>query len=200
MRLLFDPPCMCRAGAETERQWSDLMTAGRIRVEQKRTLQLHTYAIGNESAPIQLARCRFPGLAIANAKILIYFSYEIYRSNFIKQHSETVMVWSYQNQCSRKRVQQLKKRKKSCFLKSEKNVKNVGLPPTYSFTGRSVTQFSTFRSLLTALLFTARCYAYAVSLYAFVVCPSLCPSQVGVLLKRLKVGSHIQHHTIAQGV
>ena len=68
------------------------MTADRIRVEQKRTLQLHTYAIGNESAPIQLARCRFPGLAIANAKILIYFSYEIYGSNFIKQHSETVMV------------------------------------------------------------------------------------------------------------
>jgi len=29
------------------------------------------------------------------------------------------------NQCSRKRVQQLKKRKKSCFLKFEKNVKNV---------------------------------------------------------------------------
>jgi len=89
--------------------------------------------------------------------------------------------------------------KSHVFLKSEKNVKktlkNVGLPPTYSFTGRSVTQFSTFRSLLTALglLFTARCYACAV--YAFVVCPSVCPSQVGVLLKRL---SHIQHHMIAQ--
>ena len=25
---------------------------------------------GNESAPIQLAQCRFPGLAISNAKIL----------------------------------------------------------------------------------------------------------------------------------
>jgi len=40
------------------------------------------------------------------------------------------------------------------------------------------------------------------------VCPSVClsvclsvrPSQVGVLLKRLNVGSHKQHHTIAQGL
>ena len=42
--------------------------------------------------PIQLAQCRFPGLAISNAEILIYFSNEIYGSNSIKQHSETVMV------------------------------------------------------------------------------------------------------------
>jgi len=48
--------------------------------------------IGNESVPIQLAQCRFPGLAISNAKILIYFSNKIYRSNFIKQHLETVIV------------------------------------------------------------------------------------------------------------
>jgi len=32
------------------------------------------------------------------------------------------------------------------------------------------------------------------------VCPSVCPSQVGVLLKRLNVGSHKQHRTIPQGV
>ena len=32
------------------------------------------------------------------------------------------------------------------------------------------------------------------------VCLSLCPSQVGVLLKRLNVGSHKQHHTIPQGL
>jgi len=30
--------------------------------------------------------------------------------------------------------------------------------------------------------------------------PSVCPSQVGVLLKRLNVGSHRQHHTITQGI
>ena len=30
--------------------------------------------------------------------------------------------------------------------------------------------------------------------------PSVRPSQVGVLLKRLKAGSHKQHHTIAQGL
>ena len=32
------------------------------------------------------------------------------------------------------------------------------------------------------------------------LCPSLCPSQVGVLLKRLKVGPQKQHHTIARGL
>jgi len=53
--------------------------------------------IGNESAPIQLAQCRFPGLAISNAKIQICFWNKIYGSNFIKQHSETIMVWNYQN-------------------------------------------------------------------------------------------------------
>ena len=54
-------------------------------------------AIGNESVPIQLAQCRFPGLAISSAKILIYFLNKIYGSNFIKQHSETVVVRKYQN-------------------------------------------------------------------------------------------------------
>jgi len=29
---------------------------------------------GNESVPIRLAQCRLPGLAISNAKMLIYFS------------------------------------------------------------------------------------------------------------------------------
>jgi len=32
------------------------------------------------------------------------------------------------------------------------------------------------------------------------VCLSVRPSQVGVLLKRLNVGSHKQHHTIFQGI
>ena len=50
---------------------------------------------GNESVPIQLAQCWFPGLAISNADL--YFSHEVYGSSFIKQHSETVMVWNYQN-------------------------------------------------------------------------------------------------------
>jgi len=51
-------------------------------------------------------------------------------------------------------------------------------------------------------VFTARCYTSAV--LAMVLCPSVCPSfrpsQVGVLLKRLNVGSHKQHHTIAQAL
>ena len=53
--------------------------------------------IRNESVPIQLAQCRSPELAISNAKILIYFSNKIYRSNFIKQHTKTVIVLNYQN-------------------------------------------------------------------------------------------------------
>ena len=32
------------------------------------------------------------------------------------------------------------------------------------------------------------------------VCPSVCPSQVGVLLKRINIGSQKQHLTIAQGL
>ena len=52
----------------------------------------------NESVPIQLAQCRFPGQAICTAKILIYiFSNKIHGSNFITQHSETVMIRNYQN-------------------------------------------------------------------------------------------------------
>ena len=47
-------------------------------------------------------------------------------------------------------------------------------------------------------LFTARCYASAV--LAMGLCLSVCLSQVGVLLKLLNIGSHKQHHTIAQGL
>jgi len=60
--------------------------------------------IGNESVPIQLAQCWFRRLAIFilstmkhNAKILMCFSNKIYGSNFIKQHSDTVMIWHQQN-------------------------------------------------------------------------------------------------------
>ena len=53
-----------------------------------------------------------------------------------------------------------------------------------------------------SFIFTARCHASAV--LAMALCPSVRlsvrPSQVGVLLKRLNVGSHKQHHTIAQGL
>jgi len=48
------------------------------------------------------------------------------------------------------------------------------------------------------IIFTARCYASAV--LAMALCLSVCLSQVGVLLKRLNLGSHKQHHTIAQGL
>jgi len=58
---------------------------------------LRRSATRNGSVPIQLAQCRFPGLAISNAKMLIYFSNKIYGSSFIKHESETVVVWNYQN-------------------------------------------------------------------------------------------------------
>jgi len=48
--------------------------------------------VGNESVPIQLAQCRFPELAMSNAKMVIYLSNKIYGSNVIKQHSATVIV------------------------------------------------------------------------------------------------------------
>jgi len=53
-----------------------------------------------------MAQCRFPGLAISNATIFIYFSNKIYGSIFVKQHSETVMVWNCQTaDCSlRKKI------------------------------------------------------------------------------------------------
>jgi len=44
-----------------------------------------------------------------------------------------------------------------------------------------------------ALIFTARRYASAVYAMALSVSVCVCPSQVGVLLKRLNVGSHKQH-------
>jgi len=49
-------------------------------------------------------------------------------------------------------------------------------------------------------LFTARCYACAVLAMGLCPCLCLCLWQAGVLLKRLNVGSHKQHHTIAQGL
>jgi len=49
-------------------------------------------------------------------------------------------------------------------------------------------------------IFTARCYASAVLAMGLCLSVSVCLSQVGVLLKRLNVGSHKQHHTIAQGL
>jgi len=43
------------------------------------------------------AQCRFPELAMPNVKMVIYLSNKMYGSNVIKQHSETVIVWNYQN-------------------------------------------------------------------------------------------------------
>jgi len=48
--------------------------------------------VGNESVPIQLAQCWFPGLAVYNAEIQIHLSNKIHGNNSIKQHSETVTV------------------------------------------------------------------------------------------------------------
>jgi len=49
-----------------------------------------------------------------------------------------------------------------------------------------------------ALVFNARCYASTV--LAMALCLSVRPSQVGVLLQQLNVGSRKQQHTIVQGL
>ena len=49
-------------------------------------------------------------------------------------------------------------------------------------------------------IFTARCYASAVLAMGLCLSVSVCLSQVGVLLKRLNVGSHKRYHRIAQGL
>ena len=41
--------------------------------------------------PTQFAQCWFPGLAISNAKIQIYFSNKIHRSNFITQRRQNLV-------------------------------------------------------------------------------------------------------------
>jgi len=50
------------------------------------------YFIGNESVPIQLAQCRFPGLAISNAKIRIYF-FQIKYTEGILSNSTRKLLW-----------------------------------------------------------------------------------------------------------
>ena len=55
-------------------------------------------------------------------------------------------------------------------------------------------------SVKSRFVFTARCNASAVLAMGLCRCLSVCLSQVGVLLKRLNVGSHKQHRTIAQGL
>jgi len=42
----------------------------------------HLAPIGNESVPIQLAQCRFPGLANSNAKNKYIFSNKTFRKQF----------------------------------------------------------------------------------------------------------------------
>jgi len=45
----------------------------------------------DESAPIQLAQCRFPALAISNAKILIHF--QIKHTEAILSNNTPKLVW-----------------------------------------------------------------------------------------------------------
>ena len=45
---------------------------------------------GNESVPIQLAQCRFPGLAITNTKTLIYF---FYKEAILSNISTRKLLW-----------------------------------------------------------------------------------------------------------
>ena len=49
---------------------------------------VHVRSVGNDTVPIQLTGtvldCWFPGLAISNAKIAVYFSNEIYGGSFLR--------------------------------------------------------------------------------------------------------------------
>jgi len=68
--------------------------------------KLHsTCSIGNESAPIHLTQCRFPGLAVSDVKIkfnkmkIVYLTWQQcmldshnYNKIQIRQHSKTVTV------------------------------------------------------------------------------------------------------------
>jgi len=58
-------------------------------------------------------------------------------------------------------------------------------------------EFADILCLLVSII-TARRYTSAV--YAVIVCPSVCLSQVGVLLRRLNPGSGKQRRTIVQGL
>jgi len=72
------------------------------------------------------------------------------------------------------------------------NSEDPSLPPN------SREAFSQFIPPTVNPIFAARRYASAV--YAVIVCPSVHLSQVGVLPRRINLGSRKQRHTIAQGL
>ena len=83
-------------------------------------------------------------------------------------------------------------------------VAELDLPISLQVPGRGTCLTASKNKKTESMVFTARCYASAVLAMALCLSVSvslcLCLSQVGVLLKRLNVGSHKQHHTIAQGL
>ena len=97
-------------------------------------------------------------------------------------------------------------RRRSSIDITRKNEKSRKSRIQLSETKRYSSLNSVFSNLLFAIIcsccyltcFTARRHASAV--YGVVVCLSFRLSQVGVLLKRLNVGSRKQRHTIAQGL
>ena len=54
---------------------------------------IETLPVGNESVPIQLAQCRFRGLAISSAKILIYTFFQIKYTKAILSNSTRKLLW-----------------------------------------------------------------------------------------------------------
>ena len=52
-----------------------------------------TVYMGNESVPIQLAQCRFPGLAISNDKILIGLYFSSKNTEAILSNSTRKLLW-----------------------------------------------------------------------------------------------------------
>jgi len=58
-------------------------------------------SIGNESVPIQLAQCRFPGLAVSNAKMTNFIHQRVIEKNKQKtiynKHQNTTDMQDYQS-------------------------------------------------------------------------------------------------------
>ena len=67
-------------------------TEGDSRLRATRRTDFNSAYNKNESVPIQLAQCRFRGLAISSAKILIYF-FPMKNAEAILSNSTRKLLW-----------------------------------------------------------------------------------------------------------
>ena len=110
-------------------------------------------------------------------KISLYFSNKIHRSNFIKQHSETVMVWNFWN------ADCILRKKFYCVIYY--NFRHIFIPCRYSCTlsrGGSVCDFPVSLSSLCALVLLVGCMTERASGNSF--------CNIGFVLEQLEVEHH----------